>query len=106
MGFLFCVLSASGHAAAQEQFARASDGAHDTAVEPANPQINENDPRSNIPILAYTYGATGSAAKTMGIQAYGLGLTAAGQSSTLGGGATLWWSPLQRLTLVGDGQRN
>jgi hypothetical protein len=58
------------------------------------------------PIVAYAYAAHGTEAKTIGIQAYGLGLVAAGQDRVVGGGGAVWGSPLRRLTLVVDGQRS
>lgn len=44
------------------------------------------DVRSEIPNYAYAYTAYGATAKTLGVQAYGLGLTAAGQKGIVGGG--------------------
>jgi hypothetical protein len=35
-----------------------------------------------------------------------LGLAATGQASTLGGGVAVWGAPLERLTLIGDAQKN
>lgn len=64
------------------------------------------DVRTEIPILAYTYTAFGASAKSVGAQAYGLGLGGAGQKGILGGGITVWGSPIDRLTIIGDGQRN
>jgi hypothetical protein len=68
---------------------------------PATPDI-----RTATPILAYTYTAYGAAAKTVGAQGFAQGLFASGQSSTLGGGATVWGAPIDRLTIVVDAQRN
>jgi hypothetical protein len=64
------------------------------------------DVRSAPPILAYTYTAWGSGAKTVGAQGYASGLVASGQDATIGGGGTVWGSPIDRLTLIGDAQRN
>jgi hypothetical protein len=64
------------------------------------------DVRSEIPNYAYAYTAYGATAKTLGVQAYGLGVTAAGQKGILGGGLMVWGSPIDRLTLIGDGQRD
>ena len=64
------------------------------------------DVRNDIPIVAYTYSASGAPAKALGVQGYGLGLVAARQDALLGGGGTIWGSPVDRLTLIGDGQRN
>jgi hypothetical protein len=66
----------------------------------------ERDIRQTIPNVAYAYSAHGARARTLGAQAYGVGLTAAGQRGTLGGGVSLWGSPIDRVTLIGDGQRN
>ncbi|HKQ69338.1 MAG TPA: hypothetical protein VJT73_08365 [Polyangiaceae bacterium] len=64
------------------------------------------DAGRKIPIVAYAYTAYGASAKTIGVQAYSLGLLAADQDRVLGGGAAIWWAPIERLTLVVDGQRN
>jgi hypothetical protein len=64
------------------------------------------DVRREIPILAYTYSAAGVSAHTIGAQAYGLGLAASGQDGVIGGGGSVWASPIDRLTIVVDGQRN
>lgn len=64
------------------------------------------DVRTDLPVAAYTYSAQGARHGTAGGQGFVLGLVAPGQASTLGGGATVWGAPLERLTLVGDAQRN
>jgi hypothetical protein len=71
---------------------------------------------SQIPILAYTYTAYGASAHSFGVQAYGLGLigptgpyaapTVPASPPMAGGGMTAWWSPIDRLTLIGDGARD
>jgi hypothetical protein len=80
----------------------AADGA------PADTQETETarDVKNEIPILAYSYTAYGAPAGTIGAQAYGLGLGASGQKAVLGGGGAVWGSPVERLTLVGDGSRD
>jgi hypothetical protein len=65
-----------------------------------------DDVRGEIPIVAYSYTAHGASAGSIGVAAYGLGLTAPGQRAIAGGGATVWGSPVDRLTLVGDGARD
>jgi hypothetical protein len=67
---------------------------------------DETRVRPELPVAAFAYAAQGTRAKTIGVQAYGLGLMAAGQDRVLGGGGTIWGSPMRRLTLVVDGQRN
>jgi hypothetical protein len=67
---------------------------------------DETSGRRESPIAAFAYAAQGSAAKSIGVQAYGLGLVAPGQDRVLGGGGAIWGSPARRLTLVVDGQRN
>jgi hypothetical protein len=62
--------------------------------------------RRDPPIVAYAYSAHGTEAKTLGVHAYGLGMVAAGQDGTVGGGGAIWGSPIDRLTLIVDGQRN
>jgi hypothetical protein len=64
------------------------------------------DVKNEVPIVVYTYGATGAPAKTVGVEAYGLGNSGGGNRAILGGGATVWGSPVDRLTLIGDGARN
>jgi hypothetical protein len=64
------------------------------------------DVRREVPIVAYTYSAAGVTAKTYGVQLYGLGLAASGQDTVVGGGGAVWGSPIDRLTIVVDGQRN
>ena len=63
------------------------------------------DVRAQVPILAYAYTAYGTQAGTMGAAAYGLGL-AGNTRPTLGGGGMVWGSPIDRLTLIGDGSRD
>ncbi len=70
------------------------------------PPAANKDVRNEIPILAYTYTASGVSAGSLGAQAYGLGLGGSGQKGVLGGGVTVWGSPIARLTLIGDGSRN
>jgi hypothetical protein len=65
-----------------------------------------DDVRSEIPSYAYAYTAYGAAQRTLGAQAYGLGLSASRQRGIVGGGLTLWGSPIDRLTILGDGQRD
>jgi hypothetical protein len=72
----------------------------------ASAQAEAKDVRREVPIVAYTYSAAGVPAKTYGLQAYGLGLVASGQDAVVGGGGALWGSPIDRLTIIVDGQRN
>src|SRR5689334_2054499 len=64
------------------------------------------DLRAEIPIAAYAYGAYGVSRGVLAVQAYGLGLAAPGQDQVVSGGGTIWGSPVDRLTIVVDGQRN
>src|SRR3954453_12547919 len=52
------------------------------------------DVRREVPIVAYTYSASGVTAKTYGVQLYGLGLVASGQDRMVGGGGAVWGSPI------------
>jgi hypothetical protein len=70
------------------------------------PEVSAKDVKNEVPILAYTYQAYGASKGTVGAQAYGLGLGASGQKGILGGGVTVWGAPMERLTLIGDAQRN
>ena len=72
----------------------------------AEPRSTPNDVRSEIPIVAYAYTAYGASAGSVGAEAYGLGRVASGQRAISGGGATVWGSPVDRLTLIGDGARD
>jgi len=85
--------------------AMAADAAAPDAVPPV---IEQRDVKTEIPNLVYAYQATGVTAKTMGVQAYGLGLVGggAGQKAVAGGGAAVWGSPVDRLTLIGDASRD
>src|SRR5437868_8107906 len=47
---------------------------------------DETSGRREPPIAAFAYAAQGSAAKSIGVQAYGLGLVAPGQDRVLGAG--------------------
>lgn len=64
------------------------------------------DVRSEVPIVAYAYGASGVTAGSVGVQAYGVGLAGAGQRAIGGGGGSVWGSPVDRLTLIADGARD
>ncbi|MEO6576175.1 MAG: hypothetical protein ABIP89_20135 [Polyangiaceae bacterium] len=64
------------------------------------------DVRSEVPNYAYAYTAYGATAKTLGVQAYGLGVATARQRGIVGGGIMVWGSPVDRLTLIGDDQRD
>jgi hypothetical protein len=79
------------------------------AADPAAPNEGatpprERDARDAAPIVAYTYSARTTSA--IGAQLYGVGLAASGQRPIVGGGGTVWGSPIERLTLVGDGARD
>ncbi len=62
--------------------------------------------RDELPLAAYAYAARGVSPRKAGAQGFALGLMAADQRTTLGGGAMVWGAPLKRLTLIGDAQRN
>lgn len=64
--------------------------------------------KDEIPNLAFAYTAYGSSKGTIGAQAYGLGVGAGGggQRSFIGGGGSIWASPIDRLTIVADGSRD
>jgi hypothetical protein len=64
------------------------------------------DAKTEVPIVAYTYSATGAPAGTYGAYLYGTGLGASRQTATGGGGVTAWGSPVDRLTLVADAPRD
>jgi hypothetical protein len=77
--------------------------------DPASGSQNATEHREaphETPIFAYTYSAQQVAAKSIGVQAYGLGLVAPGQDRVLGGGGAVWGSPFDRLTVIADGQRS
>jgi hypothetical protein len=73
---------------------------------PAAAAASSSDVRGESPTYAYAYTAYGATAKTLGADAYGLGISASRQKSVLGGGLTVWGSPIDRLTVIGDAQRD
>jgi len=77
----------------------------DEPVGPGSSAPTEDAARRDPPIFAYAYTAYGSEAKTIGVHAYGLGVFT-GQDRVIGGGGAVWGSPLDRLTLIVDGQRS
>ncbi len=74
--------------------------------ETAESAAPRRDVRAELPISAFAYGADGASKGAVGAQGFALGVVASGQKSTLGGGATVWGAPLERVTLVLDAQRN
>ncbi len=70
------------------------------------PPVITRDVKTEIPNVAYAYQAHGVSARNVGVMAYGVGLGGRGQKATLGGGGAVWGSPIDRLTLIGDGSRN
>lgn len=93
---------------AAASFAETANAA-DVTKEPSS----QGDVKSDVPILTYTYQATGASAGSVGVQAYGLGAGASGgvgingpKQSIVGGGVTVWGSPVDRLTLIGDAARD
>ena len=77
-----------------------------TNSDAAPPEVSTKDVKNEVPIIAYAYQAYGASKGTVGAQAYGLGLGATGQRGIVGGGISVWGSPIDRLTLIGDAQRN
>src|SRR5258708_10262934 len=78
----------------------------EVAGAPAARGSETKDGRNEGAIVAYTYAAAGVSSKTIGVQAYGLGLVAQGQDGGVGGGGAVWGSPIDRLTIAADAQRN
>jgi hypothetical protein len=97
--FFLTPVIASGQAGA------GSSGASDDSSQPASTTAR-NETRDEAPITAFAYTAHGGSTRNIGVQAYGLGLFATGQGGVVGGGGAVWGSPLDRLTLIVDGQRN
>jgi hypothetical protein len=64
------------------------------------------DAKQQVPIVAHTYSAFGSSAGTIGAAAFGDSVSSRGNATTLGGGLRVWGSPIDRLTILLDGQRN
>jgi hypothetical protein len=54
----------------------------------------------------FTFTAFGAPKHALGARAYALGTSSPGQRPIAGGGVSGWWSPIERLTLVGDASRN
>jgi hypothetical protein len=92
VGLALSLASPSAHA----------DATTDTLTEPSGPR----DVKTEVPITAFAYSATGAPAKTLGAYGYGLGLAGSGQRFSAGGGVTAWGSPIDRLTLVADALRD
>jgi hypothetical protein len=69
-------------------------------------ETKTRDTRRDVPVSAYTYSSQGAVKGSTGGQGMALGLVAPDQKAALGGGATVWGAPLERLTLIGDAQRN
>lgn len=101
----FALASSAQSARAEEPTKVASaSAAEPVASEPSAEMLP--DVKAAIPTLAYAYTAHGTYAKTVGAQASGLALGAAGQRAIVGGGVTVWGSPIDRLTIIADAQRN
>jgi hypothetical protein len=81
-------------------------GADEGSSKPTPRAERPRDTRQDVPIVAHAYSAQGAAPKTVGAYGYGLTLAAAGQDAVLGGGATAWGSPIDRLTLIADASRD
>jgi hypothetical protein len=58
------------------------------------------------PTLAFTLGADGASKGTFGASAFAQARSAVEDSGRFGGGARIWGSPINRLTLFGEAQRN
>jgi hypothetical protein len=96
------LLCAIAFAAAAAPLAARADTPGDSTLPPAPAR----DARNEAPVVAYAYSAYGAPAGTGGALGYGLGLVGPGQRATGGGGVTVWGSPFDRLTLVGDALRD
>jgi hypothetical protein len=69
----------------------------------------ETTPRTapnSTPITAYTYNANGAPSGTIGASTYGVGATGVPSNGAFSGGGTAWVSPIDRLTIVVDAQRD
>jgi hypothetical protein len=64
------------------------------------------DPRSSVPLGTFTLAAFGARPGSFGLRAYGLGRSSPGHRPIAGGGLSAWWSPIDRVTLLGDGTRD
>jgi hypothetical protein len=63
-----------------------------------------SDVRTDVPVIFLTHSAFGSRGGKIGAQGFGYG-TAASTGGSGGGGLTLYGSPVNRLTLLGTGER-
>src|SRR5262249_48175082 len=97
-----CLACAAAIAATFSSGLARADGPNDAPT--AN--VETKEVKNEIPIVAYAYSANGASAGTIGVQAYGLSLSGSGQRTLVGGGGTVWGSPLDRLTLIGDAPRD
>jgi hypothetical protein len=89
-----CAIAFSLHARAADDLPEGDGAASETPRTSA----------TSTAIVAHTY-ATGVARGQLGAMGYGSGLVSGG-SSTWAGGATAWGSPVDRLTIVADAQRD
>ena len=62
--------------------------------------------KTEVPVTAFTYAGGGVSKGSYGAMATGLGVGGKGADSVVGGGGTIWGSPIDRLTIIGDAQRN
>jgi hypothetical protein len=90
---------------ASAQSGAVSSGVSDDSAQAASSAARDQA-HDETPIAAFAYTAHGGSTRNIGVQAYGLGLFATGQDGVVGGGGAVWGSPLDRLTLIVDGQRN
>ena len=61
-----------------------------------------HDARNQVPILAYAYSAGGVDGPSFGAQGHGAMIAGEKQAASAGGGVTVFGSPIDRLTLIGD----
>jgi hypothetical protein len=66
----------------------------------------DRDTKASLPLVHYTFAATGAPRGTVGARLTGFGLGERGQPAVLGGGLSVWGSPVSRLTLIGDATRS
>jgi hypothetical protein len=96
--FTACVLLAT-------TVARAQSGDDGGGAEKGNASSLAKDAKQQLPIAAHTYSAFGATAGTIGAAAFGDSTSSKGSPTSLGGGLRVWGSPIDRLTIVLDGQR-
>lgn len=85
--------------------ARAAHAAEEGGT-PEQTSAQSTDIRARVPLVAYAYTVPRVQPKAVGVSAFTTGVTAPGQDGVVGGGGSIWATPVDRLTLVLDARRS